>query len=179
MGSSPLMIVNPDKFLIPQFPRLKGRMKKVLKWTLIKEPWHCPAYLDVQVRGAVAVGAHQDPVVPTLQQLLDGPAQGERLASPVGPEDDDRGQGELQGGGDGPDGLPLLGVESLRVPRGQLRPLGGRGPGDWGRPGMGLSEEKSVRKQPLWRGKNPNFNNFTLSSQLRSNSNYPIFLKTF
>mgnify|MGYP007048365297 CR=1 FL=1 len=48
MGSSPLMIVNPDKFLIPQFPRLKGRMKKVLKWkgkinqgamTLSCSPW--------------------------------------------------------------------------------------------------------------------------------------------
>ena len=76
------------------------------------------------------MGAHQDPVVPTLQQLLDGPAQGERLASPVGPENDDRGQGELQGGGDGPDGLPLLWVEALSVPRGKLRPLGCRGPGD-------------------------------------------------
>lgn len=35
-----------------------------------------------------------------------------------------------------------------------------------------------MRKQLLWRGKNSNFNNFTLS-QLRSNSNYPIFLKLF
>ena len=74
--------------------------------------------------------AHQHPVVPSQQQLLYGPAQGECLPSPVRSEDDNRGQGELQGGGDGPDGLPLLGVEPLCLPLGQLSTIRGRGPGD-------------------------------------------------
>ena len=176
------MIINPDKFLIPQFSRLKGRMQVVLKeenQTKNNDLVNTisSAHLDVQIRGAVAVGADQDPVALAAQQLLDGAAQGERLSRPVWTEDDDGRQDELQGRGDGSHGLPLLGVEPL-VHLGQLPavPLRGRVPGYRG--SAGLSQEKSVRKQLLWRGKNSNFNNFTLS-QLRSNSNYPIFLKTF
>ena len=87
------------------------------------------------------MGADQDPVALAAQQLLDGAAQGERLPRPVWPEDDDGRQGELQGRGDGPHGLPLLGVESL-VHLGQLPavPLRGWVPGYRG--SAGLSGEK-------------------------------------
>lgn len=99
-------------------------------------------HLDVEVRGAVAVGADQDPVALCVQQLLDGSAKGERLPRPVGPEDDDGGQGELQGGGDGSHGLPLLGVEPL-VHLGQLpaEPLLGRVPGYRGSAGISTGEK--------------------------------------
>lgn len=83
------------------------------------------------------MGADQDPVARGPQQLLDGSAQRERLPRPVRPEDDDGGQGELQGGGDGPHRLPLLGVEPL-VHLGQLpaQPLLGGVPGYRGSAGI-------------------------------------------
>ena len=88
------------------------------------------------------MGADQDSVTRGPKQLLDGPAQGERLPRPVGAEDDDGRQGELQGGGDGPHGLPLLGVEPL-VHLGQLpaQPLLGRVPGYRGSAGMSRGEK--------------------------------------
>ena len=77
------------------------------------------------------MGAHQDPVVLAAHQLLDGAAQGEGLPRPVGAEDDDGAQGELQGCRDGPHCLPLLGVQPLVL---VSWPLSSGVPGDGGRP---------------------------------------------
>ena len=180
MGSSPLMIVHPDKFLIPQFPRLKGWMKEVLKlkekinqrvMTLSWSPW--------------CTGPRRCCCVCTPAPCCPQSAAAALWPGPGWMSSQSR---KARGWWPGPG----------RAPGGRWWPW--RPPSAWGwaslsppwpagphpRPGSrglreawdGIIRGEKCEKTAFMAWENPNFNNFTLS-QLGSNSNYPIFLKTF
>lgn len=72
--------------------------------------WRCSSEEEEEL--VWVVGETLDlPVAGLLEDVLDGLGEGEGLARAVGADDEHGGQTHRQGGGDGQDGLLLLGVQ--------------------------------------------------------------------